>query len=58
MKKQESKNVGKFNDMATVKATAKHPTMSAGTEYKVHRAHLPYLKEKGFADEVKTKEAE
>ena len=39
---------GRFDDMATVTASDKHPTIQAGTEYKVHAAHLPFLSERGY----------
>ena len=41
---------GRFNDMVTVKGTDKHPTLK-GKEYRVHSAHVPYLKSRGFIAE-------
>ena len=42
------KGKGKFADVVTVKTTAKHPTMPAGKEYKVHSGQVKYLVEKGY----------
>ena len=42
------KGKGKFADTVLVKATAKHPYIPQGKEFKVHRAQVQYLTDKKF----------
>jgi len=43
---------GFWNDVVTVKAAVKHPTIEPGTEYRVHSAHIPYLTHRGYIESV------